>query len=85
MPIVAGRVGNVATVTGVARGKITGDGENIVPPTIFAPSVPVHVGEDSILMLDTKLILFKHWTNVTNEIRIESISNFFLSFLTGGK
>jgi hypothetical protein len=38
-----------------------------------------------ILMLDTKLILFKHWTNVTNEIRIESISNFFLSYLTGGK
>jgi hypothetical protein len=55
MPIVAGRVGNVATVTGVARGKITGDGENIVPPTIFAPSVPVHVGEDRVRRNNTSV------------------------------
>jgi hypothetical protein len=55
MPIVAGRVGNVATVTGVARGKTTGDGGNIVPPTIFAPSVPVHVGEDRVRRNNTSV------------------------------
>jgi hypothetical protein len=38
-----------------------------------------------ILMLDIKLILTKHLTNVTNKIRIESISSFFLSNQTGGK
>jgi hypothetical protein len=55
MPIVAGRVGNGATVTGVAGGKITGDRGNIVPPTIFAPSVPVHVGEDRVRRNNTSV------------------------------
>jgi hypothetical protein len=55
MPIVAGRVGNVATVTGVARGKITGDGGNIVPPTIIAPSVPVHFGKDRVRRNNTSV------------------------------
>jgi hypothetical protein len=55
MPIVAGRVGNVATVKGVGRGKITADGGNIVPPTIFAPSVPVHVGEDRVRRNNTSV------------------------------